>query len=599
MTKCFKCGTLVPEDARACLKCGTPHVDHAAAKTVAMSGEVPAYNDLLGIVRRELQHDYDVQKELGRGGMAVVYKATEIELLRPVALKVLPPEMSVHSSMAERFKREARMAAQLDHPNIIPVYRVGQSGRVFYIAMKFIEGRGLDTVVESQGALPLAVVLHVLRSATSALAFAHSNRIVHRDIKGANILIDQDGRVVVSDFGIARAVEDAGLTATGAVIGTPYFMSPEQCAGHRVGAQSDQYSLGVVAFQMLTGSVPFKAETLPGVMQHHFFTPVPDITAVRPDVPQGLLDVVNRALAKRPVDRYPTTQEMLAAVESIPFTDADRRQGEQQLRDLVLGASVPEIATNTLPPLIETIRMTPPNVTRLRQAAARRRSGITGVAIGIAAAVLVVTGASWFAARSVAPSAPDSLSPELPAAAIAAAPARPVARRGTAASEPARAGEPATGRTGAAGASRRGATDSASLTAGGASAARGTASARVPSVASASSLTDADGSARTVSDSGAARAHTLDTLPDDAARRDAGAAAGKLRVRVYPTDAEIIVDNRSIGRGVVIDSLVPTGTRLLRIKAPGYVTFDTTFVIRSGEITQLGRISLRTADGSP
>src|SRR5215213_4436096 len=313
---CTRCSALMPAGTVHCASCGFPagesHADtvtihHGANEKLPMPG---GGSDIVLFerVKRELARDYEVERELGRGGMAVVYKATELELLRPVALKVLPPEMSASPSMAERFRREARMAASLDHPNIIPVYRVGQtaSGGLFYIAMKFIEGRSLENILETQGALPLPVAVLILRAAAAALAFAHQNRLVHRDIKGANILIDQDGRVVVSDFGIARAGEDSGLTQTGMLMGTPYFMSPEQCAGHRVSEQSDQYSLGIVAFQMLTGTVPFRAETIPGVMQHHFFTPVPDIGQVRTDVPAGLVDVIQRALAKRPTDRYAT-----------------------------------------------------------------------------------------------------------------------------------------------------------------------------------------------------------------------------------------------------------------------------------------------------
>src|SRR5215213_9394879 len=313
---CTRCSALMPAGTVHCASCGFPagesHADtvtihHGANEKLPMPG---GGSDIVLFerVKRELARDYEVERELGRGGMAVVYKATELELLRPVALKVLPPEFASSPSMAERFRREARTAAAFDHPNIIPIYRVGQANGLFYIAMKFVEGRSLDDVVQAQGALPIAVVMHVLRASVRALAFAHQNNIIHRDIKGANILIDQDGRVVVADFGIARAGEDAGLTATGTLMGTPYFMSPEQCAGHRVGEQSDQYSLGIVAFQMLTGTVPFRAETIPGVMQHHFFTPVPDIRLARTGVPDALVEVVNRALAKRPSDRYATTR---------------------------------------------------------------------------------------------------------------------------------------------------------------------------------------------------------------------------------------------------------------------------------------------------
>ena len=313
----------------------------------SLSGAVtnaPEPHPLLELLRTELAPEYTVEREIGRGGMAVVFLATEVQLGRAVAFKVLPPEMALAPNVAERFKREARMAASLDHPNIIPIYRVGQVGGVHYMVQKYIEGRSLEAILGLQGALPISVTLHVLRCVTSALAFAHSRGIIHRDIKGANILIDTDGRILVSDFGIARAVEDVALTASGAVVGTPAFMSPEQCSGQPLGPQCDQYSLGVVAFQMVTGSVPFMAPTLPAIMQHHFFTPVPDITQLRDGVPDELRELIIRALAKKPENRYASTDDMLAAVEAMPFSDSTRKRAEAALRELARGVGIGRIS---------------------------------------------------------------------------------------------------------------------------------------------------------------------------------------------------------------------------------------------------------------
>ena len=315
----------------------------------SLSGVVanaPEPHPLLELLRTELAPEYAVEREIGRGGMAVVFLATEVQLDRAVAFKVLPPEMALAPNVAERFKREARMAASLDHPNIIPIYRVGQVGGVHYMVQKDIEGRSLEAILGLQGALPISVTLHVLRCVTSALAFAHGRGIIHRDIKGANILIDTDGRILVSDFGIARAVEDVALTASGAVVGTPAFMSPEQCSGQPLGPQCDQYSLGVVAFQMVTGSVPFTAPTLPAIMQHHFFTPVPDITQLRDGVPDELRELIVRALAKKPENRYASTDDMLAAVEAIPFSDSTRKRAEAALRELARGVGIGRISVS-------------------------------------------------------------------------------------------------------------------------------------------------------------------------------------------------------------------------------------------------------------
>src|SRR5207249_2285321 len=172
-------------------------------------------DDLLQRLRMVLAGEYEVEHELARGGMAVVFKATEVGLRRVVALKVLPPELGLTARAVERFKREARMVAEIDHPNIIPVYRVGQFGGILFIVMKFIEGKSLDALLQDQGALPVPVTLYVLRAAARALAYAHACGIVHRDVKGANILVDSDGRVMVSDFGVALRSSDVTLTADG------------------------------------------------------------------------------------------------------------------------------------------------------------------------------------------------------------------------------------------------------------------------------------------------------------------------------------------------------------------------------------------------
>lgn len=366
MSHCQRCGSAIAPGSRFCPSCGRQVLDPGAATLLVGAAD----DALLMEVRHALSGEYDIDREVGRGAMAVVYRATEAGLGRRVALKVLPPEMTLNRELTERFKREARMAASLEHPNIIPVYREGQAGRFLFMAMKFVEGRSLEDIIASQGPLPVPVALHVLRSATSALAYAHERGIVHRDIKSANILVDRDGRVVVTDFGIARAAEDASLTSTGTMVGTPYFMSPEQCAARRIGPQSDQYSLGVVAFQMLTGSVPFQAESLPGIMHHHFYTQVPDVTTARLDVPLPLRELIDRALAKKPENRFASTHAMLAAVEAVPFAEEDRRQGVAHLRDLAHGAPIPVVGISALPALASSIRLTPQSAPTVRPRAA-------------------------------------------------------------------------------------------------------------------------------------------------------------------------------------------------------------------------------------
>lgn len=370
---CRNCGTTVETGAAFCGNCGTPMEGTlggaVATATSDPAGGVPPVDmspnsddTLLQMTKEHLGKDYRIDKELGRGGMAVVYKGVEIALERTVAIKVVPPDSANVGQAAERFKREAKLAASLDHPNIIPVYRVGQAGPLHFMAMKFVEGRAVDSIIEQQGALPLSVCVAILKYSALGLAFAHDRKIVHRDIKPANILVDKDGRVMVSDFGIARALEEVSMTASGMMIGTPYYMSPEQCGGQKVSPQSDQYSLGIMGFQMITGEVPFLAESMVGVIQHHYMTPVPDITAVRSDVPKELLDVIYCSLNKDPADRFATTKDMATALENVPLSDKDAAEADNLLRELSAGKAIPKVRTGTLPPLSLTISGPGPKV---------------------------------------------------------------------------------------------------------------------------------------------------------------------------------------------------------------------------------------------
>lgn len=349
---CPKCGNGVTIGAAFCATCGSATRDPTAdTVTITAAPPAPPEDPLLVAVREALGQYYVVEKELGRGGMAVVYRGREKGLEREVAIKVLPPEMALQGGTADRFRREARLAASLEHQNIIPVYRVGEEKNLIYMAMKFVRGRALDSILEQQGALPVPVVVRILAAAASGLAHAHEHGVVHRDIKGANILIELDGRPLVADFGIARAMTENSLTASGMVIGTPNFMSPEQCGGSKVGPASDQYSLGVLGFQLLTGQLPFEADSIMGIIQHHYMTPPPDILAVREGVPQALLDVIYKALAKKPDDRFAHTSEMAEALEAVPLTAVEKRESLALLKQLSQGEKVATVRTESLPPL--------------------------------------------------------------------------------------------------------------------------------------------------------------------------------------------------------------------------------------------------------
>lgn len=398
-SRCFACGAAVPETSRFCGNCGRQIVDPDSATVV---DEAAGEETLLERLRRVMVGEYEVERELARGGMGVVFEATDAHVGRRVALKVLQPELGITARAAERFKREARMVAELEHPNIVPVYRVGQLGGMLFIAMKYIAGRSLDEITAMQGALPIPAVIQVLRAAARSLAYGHDRDIVHRDIKAANILIDRDARVLVTDFGVALRASDVTLTGDGTVIGTPGYMSPEQCAGKRATPQSDQYSLGVVGFQMLTGRLPFQAESLPGIMHHHFFTPLPSVRLVRDDVPPALLAMVERLVAKAPRDRFRTTRQLLEELEALPFSETDRAEAERLLRELTTGGRVARIATRELPPLPDAPTLLLDGTTPQRDGWrlwTRRRRVATLAGLGVLAV------SAWAVAASLRPAA--------------------------------------------------------------------------------------------------------------------------------------------------------------------------------------------------
>jgi hypothetical protein len=265
------------------------------------------------VVHGALVADYDVLEEIGRGAMAVVYRARERQLNRDVAVKVLPFEVVSDAEAVERFQREARTAAQLEHPHIVPIYRVGHSGRVIYFSMKLLSGESLSTRLAQYGRLPVVEVRRVLSETALALGYAAGRGIVHRDVKPDNIMLDAEGRCVVTDFGIARSKGDADLTAAGISIGTPRYMSPEQARGKHVDVRSDIYSLGVVGYHCLTGTVPFSGDDAVGILLDHVQTPVPRPT-LESSEERALYAVIERMLAKDPGKRFQNADDLLAAL---------------------------------------------------------------------------------------------------------------------------------------------------------------------------------------------------------------------------------------------------------------------------------------------
>jgi serine/threonine protein kinase len=266
------------------------------------------------VVRTALDADYEVLEEIGRGAMAVVYRARERQLNRDVAVKVLPFELLSDAEGVERFQREARTAAQLEHPHIVPIYRVGRSGRVIFFTMKLLSAESLSARLARHGRLPVSEVRRVLSETALALGYAATRGIVHRDVKPDNIMLDGEGRCVVTDFGIARAKGDADLTAAGISIGTPRYMSPEQARGKDVDGRSDIYSLGVVGYHCLTGTVPFSGDDAVGILLDHVQSPVPR-PSLTSNEEHSLYAVIERMLAKDPAERFQSTDDLLAALE--------------------------------------------------------------------------------------------------------------------------------------------------------------------------------------------------------------------------------------------------------------------------------------------
>jgi serine/threonine protein kinase len=505
---CFKCGSAVADSVRFCGNCGALVADPHSS-TLVLEDEGP--EDQLRRLRMVFSGDYHIERELARGGMGVIYKATETGVGRAVALKLLAPEFGISGRIAERFRREARMVAELEHPDIVPVYRVGQLGGVLFIAMKYVEGRAIDEILAKQGALPVPVVINVLRAAARGLAYAHERGIIHRDIKGGNLLVDREGRVLLSDFGVALRSSDLSLTQDGTVIGTPAFMSPEQCTGKRAEPQSDQYSLGVVAFQMLSGAVPFDADTLAGYIHHHLRTPAPDVRGARDDIPEALVALIQRALSKDPGNRFPSTADMLQAIEAVPFSESDRRTSDRALRLLAAGDTVERISTRELSRISDDVTLVPGGPAPAP--APRRWWRTPTVAVWSTAGTIVagIVGLALFDGRSSSASSPPAPADTAPPRVAAPPPVAPPPPVPSAASRP-----------------------------------------------------------------------------------------GALRVLTSPPNAQILVDGAPVGTlGSAFDVAIPPGRRRLRVRAAGYVTFDSTIEVRSGALVNLRRVELQPLGANP
>ena len=287
------------------------------------SGFTPSSSDaeLRAHVERSLAGSYELDREIGRGGMGIVYLARDRRLKRQVAVKLLPPELAFRSEIRTRFLREAETAAQLSHPHIVPIYSVDERDGLVYFVMAYVDGDTVASRLHARGPMSPDEVRHIMIQTADALAYAHERGVVHRDIKPDNILLDRDeDRVMVTDFGIARAVTEGGdsrLTATGMAIGTPAYMSPEQSMGEReIDGRSDLYSLGIVAYQMLTGELPFAAQSTPALLVKHISERPPSVEERCPNAPRDLTRAIMLLLEKDPANRFPSAEALSTALST-------------------------------------------------------------------------------------------------------------------------------------------------------------------------------------------------------------------------------------------------------------------------------------------
>jgi serine/threonine protein kinase/beta-lactam-binding protein with PASTA domain len=268
------------------------------------------------MIGKQLGGRYEILERVGGGGMAIVYKALDILLHRHVAVKVLRPQYVNDEEFIERFRREAQAAASLSHSNVVSIYDVGKEEDVHYIVMEYIEGTTLNELIKEKAPLQVEEAVQIASQICEALDHAHHNQIIHRDIKPHNILIGKNGRVKVTDFGIARAVTSATITQTGSVLGSVHYFSPEHAKGTITGQQSDLYSLGIVMYQMLTGKLPFIGDSPISVALKHLQEKVEDPRKVNPLIPQSVENIILRAVRKNPSDRYISASQMLEDLDS-------------------------------------------------------------------------------------------------------------------------------------------------------------------------------------------------------------------------------------------------------------------------------------------
>ena len=355
-TECGVCGYAFPKD-----------------QTIAMR----VADELEEAVRKGLGRDFLVERQLGVGGMSAVYLARELELNRLVAVKVLPFGLSFGEEAADRFQRETKIIASLDHPHIAPIFRVGSTSSFLWYSMKYIRGQSLSDLLNAQSRLDLETCIAMLEQVGSALHYAHRRGVVHRDIKPSNVMLDQEGWAYVCDFGVAKAFGSVPLTETGNTLGTPRYMSPEQCFSGTLDGRSDQYALAILTYECLAGQPPFVADSIGEYVHKHTAVPAPRLADARPDFPPAVSNAVARALRKKPDERFPDIMEFVTAL------------GGRARRPLALETAAPREPNGPTTPTTPTPSLGPGTPPRWRRAP-KRVVAFAAAVIGVLAIIVAV-----------------------------------------------------------------------------------------------------------------------------------------------------------------------------------------------------------------
>jgi len=544
--ECTKCHTPLPDNSRYCFACGADQT--GGGDPAATSGQI---SSLMTRLQRIVEGKYKLEKLLGKGGMGAVFLARDLTLDRDVAIKVLPPDVSQDEHVIKRFQQEAKTAAKLDHTNIIPIYRVESEGGLNYFVMKYISGTSLEDLLEQKKPIPVDEIQRILWQAGVALGHAHQRGIVHRDVKPANIMFDHDGKVMLTDFGISKALQAAsGFTGTGMIIGTPHYMAPEQAKGQPVDGRADQYSLGVVGYRMITGALPFAGDSIHTILYKHIFEEPPPVRSVRPDIPEPLSIAIQRAMSKEPAQRYATMEDFATAVFPEQPVAAGRSGGPitpkpitrapvtaESPTEAFISAPTTPIPSASRPPA-GAGAPTVPARPGARPAPAAKPSG-SKAWIGIAAAVLVLGGGGYL-----------------------------VFGRGP---KPANDGPTATQQAPSNPGTTPGATPADTHTA------------VTPPVTP--PPTTAQQPAQTATHRPAPAQHR-----PPPAQKPVAAATGFVSIATDPI-ATVFIDNQSVGQSPVIGHEVPVGSHTIRVERVGFQTQSVTVQVGAGE-TVVRRLTL-------